>query len=267
MAAVALCQRLNQGHMSRCPRVLVPSAHGTRHGTIQLITQGLHHEFGRIKVGETLAQIDTGVAQHPCKPTELAKDALGGCPRWNCRTILNRIRRFHGFIIFGQAGFWHADQACGDPPQFLCAAVDVTVDTQNGGVPLDGTVLLHLFSSRGQSSLDTGLVVHTSGAQSCLQRCNTALRQHFHEIRMLHLLLGNVGLETLHTLHVDVKHAILASCTNVLDSRERSAIEVSMYIRMFQEFTVSNHFFHHLSADKMIVHPVDFRVPGRPCSV
>ena len=77
-------------------------------------------------------------------------------------------------------------------------------------------------------------------------------------------LLGNVGLETLHTLHVDVKHAILASCTNVLknfwetiegcpkgcsfcahdyvpplvlDSRERSAIEVSMYIRMFQEFT------------------------------
>jgi len=33
-------------------------------------------------------------------------------------------------------------QACGDPPQFLCAAVDVTVDTQNGGVPLDGTVLL-----------------------------------------------------------------------------------------------------------------------------
>jgi hypothetical protein len=30
-----------------------------------------------------------------------------------------------------------------------------------------------------------------SGAQSCLQRCNTALRQHFHEIRMLHLLSGS----------------------------------------------------------------------------
>ena len=43
-------------------------------------------------------------------------------------------------------------QACGDPPQLLCAAVDVAFDAQNGGVPLDGAVLLARSAESGGKS-------------------------------------------------------------------------------------------------------------------